>query len=304
MLLFLFICITVTGIFVWKHLQRTPAMSVTNSQLVKWSFPALALIIGLFWYKRRRVDRVDPGGKSSLNKKAEGTNNTQKNTSNLYDSGIHIDESFSSNQNTEASSPRKRSESLDIPNRKLCSQSISIKSGKSSGDSQPWYGEDENTIVLGSKPQSSSFGMMARNKSLSLEIKEQTKSSKVFKHVAEEEEPISNVTTKKSLSNGIATGVKVADGISEDDKKMTRCQAISERDSANHSPVSGVLDGSVNDEVRSEGSTDSGKGDYKNNNYYVYSNIIQLLHQNILMFRDKQDVNKIYSQFFILMQMI
>ncbi|XP_015113342.1 KH domain-containing protein akap-1 [Diachasma alloeum] len=224
-------------------------MAIRNVQLVKWTFP-FALIIGLFWYRRRRVDRVDPGGKSEIEK--EELKNSQKAQANvkktsLSDSGINIDDSPSSSPHQKGSSegpgigssPRRVSESLDIPTRRSSSQGISIKSAKSG--SSPWYTEVEDIpemkgIVLGSNPKSSSFDMMSRSKS-HLEMTKETEEKVTFSHVPEDEEP----------------------KISIDETKTTG-QAISERDSANHSPVSGVLDGSVNDEVRSEGSTDSGKG--------------------------------------------
>ncbi|XP_011312236.1 KH domain-containing protein C56G2.1 [Fopius arisanus] len=219
-------------------------MAIRNVQLVKWTFP-FALLIGLFWYKRRRVDRVDPGGKSKIEREeCENSSNidSAKKTS-LSDSGISIDDSLlitppvnHSEGGTSGSSPRRVSESLDIPTRKSSSQGISIKSTKSG--SSPWYTEVEDIpevkgIVLGSNPKSPSLDMARKNQ---LEVPDKSeKASQEFTHVPQD--------PKISI-----------------DETKTSVQAISDRDSANHSPVSGVLDGSVNDEVRSEGSTDSGKG--------------------------------------------
>lgn len=213
-------------------------MAISNVQLVKWTFP-FALIIGLFWYKRRRVDRVDPGGEAKLDKEEmlEKRNNLQ--LPSMCDSGINI-ESLPSTPDQKiatdpiaigsiGTSPRRVSESLDIPRRSV-SQPMSMKSGKSG--SSPWYTEVEDIpevkgVELGSNPKPSK--VIAR--------------SKTQVEVPAESVKITPETTKVSI----------------DDSK-TPGQAISDRDSANHSPVSGVLDGSVNDEVRSEGSTDSGKG--------------------------------------------
>lgn len=79
-------------------------MSFGQVQLVKWSFPTVALIIGLLWYKRRRADRVDPGGQPKLKADGNGSINTPKaNSGNLCDSGIHTDDSFS--LNTSATTP-------------------------------------------------------------------------------------------------------------------------------------------------------------------------------------------------------
>lgn len=275
-------------------------MSSTN-QLVKWSFPAFALIVGFFWYKRRRVDRVDPGGELKLKNDIDDNikedykseKNDQKTNLNLYDSGIHIDESFTLNSSSQAGdeairSPRRVSESLDIPSRRSVSQPISMKSGKSSGDSKAWYEDVEDvpnpkSVVLGSNPKSANFDMMARNKPATLfEVgnAESNKVAKVFENLTEEEEPTSNGMKKSPVyatdnvssvteCSSIENCQKSLVAMSINDSK-TQGQAISERDSANHSPVSGVLEGSVTDEVRSEGSTDSGKG-----NVYVAQNKIR-----------------------------
>lgn len=239
-------------------------MSVTNVQLVKWSFPAFAIIVGFFWYKRRRVDRLDPGGNTDVN----GKNNiNNKRGLNIYDSGINIDETFtglnSSNHTTEEimCTPRKVSENLDIP-----SKSKPIKCGRLSNDNKPWYEDDDvdideellnvkTNIVYGSNPNSSNFDMMEKCRSLSMENKDTVKMSKVDENINEEEEAAeaeSAITGNDEKNKNIENCTKT--------NNKTNGQVICERDSANHSPVSGVLDGSVSDEVRSEGSTDSGKG--------------------------------------------
>lgn len=306
-------------------------MSVKNIQLMKWSFPAFAFIIGFFWYKRRALDRVDPGGiprsdKSSLpkesttNKSNGDINTSKKNDLDSYDSGIHVEKSLNSlslldqtppKEQVVAFSPRKVSESLDIPMKK--SDSMSIRSRKSSGNSIPWYEDveglpDMKEVVLGSNPKSSSFDRMIRKKPpVILEniednnttnnnnnIDEQQVSgrevvvSKVKASVEQEQvdtkeqnevqEPVKEEGDKvepeeqdelqqtvvaspqtRSRSISIETCEKTNDTASTGDETKTG-QALFERDSANHSPVSGVLDGSVNDDIRSEGSTDSGKG--------------------------------------------
>ncbi|XP_057325574.1 KH domain-containing protein akap-1 isoform X1 [Microplitis mediator] len=297
-------------------------MSVKNLQLMKWSFPALALIIGFFWYKRRGVDRVDPGGISKSDKKSlttttttstakesNGEINTPKNNNlSLYDSGIHVEDSFSSintlsqvslKESVVICSPRKVSESLDIPMKKSdsMSMSMSMRSRKSSGNSLPWYEDVEDLpemkgIVLGSNPKSSNFDLMIRkkppvileniednNNTSSEVISEQVIVSKVTSVVEQEqvenkilekegkieveveelEQTVVATPQMRSRSISIETCDKTNDTVSTTDEGKTG-QALSERDSANHSPVSGVLDGSVNDDIRSEGSTDSGKG--------------------------------------------
>ncbi|KAK0092138.1 hypothetical protein PV326_002112 [Microctonus aethiopoides] len=259
-------------------------MSTRNIQLVKWTFPALALIVGLFWYKRRRVDRVDPGGESNntdITKNNIKTNREVDGNSpkmNLYDSGIHIDESFTtslhildpSSPNSEVNirTPRKVSESLDIPmKRSNQSQPISMKSEKISCSSKnAWYKDvdekilSKKSVVLGSNPKSSSFDAMTRNKGSPALLQNINDDEYIKK---EKLNAVNNNNETQMQSHSIDVEITSekpsTDGASVDETK-SQGQAISERDSANHSPVSGVLDGSVNDEIRSEGSTDSGKG--------------------------------------------
>ncbi|KZC12993.1 PREDICTED: KH domain-containing protein akap-1 [Dufourea novaeangliae] len=264
-------------------------MSATHVQVVKWSFPAFALLIGLLWYKRRRVDRADPGGisvadrsdRTVLNYKTEAVVSSKPN-----DSGIHIDESFSLssfNKPTEEiiCSPRKRSESLDIPRRRSGAQSISTRSRTPPEDEQEWYSyvgtatSSKMDIPLGSNPKISNFDMVVKSRSgSSLEnaIDTSGKVVKIFEHVAEEEEqkascekqPLELVDKdEENHTNNTCSYLSNEEppvNTPSKDSAKSQAQVLSERDSANHSPISGVLDGSVTDEARSEGSTDSGKG--------------------------------------------
>ncbi|XP_076222683.1 A-kinase anchor protein spoonbill [Nomia melanderi] len=267
-------------------------MSSTHIQFVKWSFPAFALIIGLLWYKRRRVDRADPGGipnsdssdRRYLNYKKEAA--SSKADSSYYDSDLHIEESFSlscCSKSTEEiiCSPTKRSESLDIPQRKSGSQSVFTRSRTPSRDEEVWYNYMDATtsskmdIQLGSNPKISNFEMIARSRSASsLEntIDSSNKVMKIFENVVEEGvqksacEQNSLEHVDKVEENGMDTGCSYLPNkelpvtTPSKDSAKNQVQVLSERDSANHSPVSGVLEGSVTDEARSEGSTDSGKG--------------------------------------------
>ncbi|KAJ8674926.1 hypothetical protein QAD02_010712 [Eretmocerus hayati] len=239
-------------------------MSLNQAQLVKWSLPAFALILGLLWYKRRRVDRVDPGGSSKLKADTGNTTPQSKSKSSLCDSGIHTDDSFNLNNSAstpaeEIISPRKVSESLDIPNRKNSSQSMSLLSGL---QNTPWYDEVEDPTPemreMGSKPKGSLDFM---NKKSSQDMKSNSKGSSIMSDTIQEEQVkvvVASKTETSSGQNGFGSGEKTTITDHTDDKKQN--QALSERDSANHSPVSGMLEGSVADEARSEGSTDSGKG--------------------------------------------
>ncbi|KAK0179025.1 hypothetical protein PV327_007852 [Microctonus hyperodae] len=258
-------------------------MSARNIQLMKWTFPALALIVGLFWYKRRRIDRVDPGGESKntdiIKNKVEINREIDGNSSkiNLYDSGIHIDESFTTSLHTldpsspiskvNVRAPRKVSESLDIPmKRSNQSQPISIKSEKTSyNNKNAWYKDDEKlitkkSVVLGSNPKSSSFDAMIRNRGSPALLQNINDDEYIKKEKLTAVNNNNEVQTQSlSIDAEITSEKPSTDGVSIDETK-SQGQTMSERDSANHSPVSGVLDGSVNDEIRSEGSTDSGKG--------------------------------------------
>lgn len=264
----------------------TYTMSSTPLQIVKWSFPTLAIILGLFWYRRRRADRVDPGGifKSESDKNSNNIKATKRSTS-LCDSGVHIDESFSLSTSCpsvvdEICSPRRVSSSLDIPGRKPpASQSISMKSVKSIEEKIPWYEDEEELpeppkIKLGSNPRSSCFEIMSNKKSSpffeSSKLESDSKLPKIRDNIIEEDQVheihstgVKEATPDKEINvsnvNVIETCEKSGSDLATNEVKT---QALSERDSANHSPVSGVLDGSLTDEARSEGSTDSGKGTF------------------------------------------
>lgn len=159
-------------------------------------------------------------------------------------------------------SPRKVSESLDIPNRKPSSITMSLLSNT------PWYDDVEpdtpemREIQLGSNPGKSGFELMSKSSNRSAEFKAK---AVIIEDVIEEGGPTKIVVANKHAVEVKAEEFKISpssnSGKSLDDQQdKSQRQALSDRDSANHSPVSGVLEGSVNDEARSEGSTDSGKG--------------------------------------------
>ena len=259
-------------------------MSSTRLQLVKWSFPTLAIILGLFWYKRRRVDRVDPGGNSKLNSDSNQNNIKSTKRKSISESSIQID-NFSTlpkscpTTDNEICSSQRVSRSLDIPGRKPpASQPIPMKSVKSAEEHILWYEDEEfipepQKIKLGSNPKSRFFEVMFENTNTSscdnTNIDSDSKLSKVCDNIIEEDHmhstmyssEVKEVTPKKEMN---IFNVEVLESreksISNLNTSESKNQTLSERDSANHSPVSGVLDGSLIDEARSEGSTDSGKG--------------------------------------------
>ncbi|XP_047365682.1 KH domain-containing protein akap-1 [Vespa velutina] len=262
-------------------------MSSTHIQIVKWSFPAFALLIGLLWYKRRRVDRADPGGISTLNVKETNNDVNTKLYSipsnedlNLSDSGIHANDSFSSLFVKSIDEPIDNTEDInakvDISIRRSVTSPISVPSAKSLEDNQDWYKDVETIsnmeIQLGSNPNISNFDVIARSMgatAYSNDTSNDKKIEKIFKDIPEEKES-SNVheITSSSIDKQeeinhpsiFAESKEQLQNYPAEEENKIQTQALSERDSANYSPVSGVLEGSVTDEARSEGSTDSGKG--------------------------------------------
>lgn len=247
--------------------------SSSHVQLVKWSFPAVALMIGFFWYKRRRIDRADPGGSvESGNIDKSTISDTKKATRHFYDdSGIQeMEESSSTNhcmrQEESICVPRKISESLDIPIRKSTSQSFSTQSFNSD---HSWHkkvdSDHDMDTQLSSKPNTSNLEMIVNNQSMLSDMDNNDSKNivRISKDLAEGEECMSQCQIESfDQKNEI-------DECNHNEKNETKensengRQTLCERDSANHSPISGVLEGSIIDEARSEGSTDSGKGEYR-----------------------------------------
>lgn len=271
-------------------------MCLTRTHLLRVSLPALTLLLGLFWYRRRRVAPADPGGSDEDEKPENVAPLTEKpveekeekkqvepeiksqevivkdqllqvllnpvpSPASLCDSGITTDDSFSLNLSTTLNSPvvsssvavtRTSSESVSIPNKNVTRAS--------------WYEEDEiadtkiEVIKLGSNPSASEFNAPKKTPQ---KINKSRNQSKNRNKRNKENAKVVKMTGKVVDSNEMEPKKKqnapeeVATSDKHDHQTTT---AVSERDSANHSPVSGVLEGSVNDEARSEGSTDSGKG--------------------------------------------
>ncbi|KAL6266246.1 hypothetical protein P5V15_003105 [Pogonomyrmex californicus] len=243
--------------------------SSSHVQLVKWTVPAVALVVALFWYKRRRIDRGelqwnDSGGIADSNRVKEETLNDAKEVdTSLYNSDTHqkINQESSigccdyAQQEELTRVPRKVSESVDIPFKN------STQSFCNGG--QMKYTDDETIcnadVQLGSNPNSSYFEMIAMSQSASSKKNDVTR---IFHNVNEKEQALHCETEPSGQKYTADKYNYEGDGQQAEDHTMkTQGQEIDERDSANHSPVSVVLDGSVTDEARSEGSnTDSGKG--------------------------------------------
>lgn len=263
-------------------------MSGKSVQYIKWSLP-FALLLGLFWYKRRRVDREDPGGLKSIesSKSCEQKNVAKQNTS-LCDSGVYIDESFSSNSSPKqiaseeiVCSPRRVSESLDIPGRKSSMMKV-----QSSPD-DAWYKEVDglsldNSVQLSSNPKANGLEHVSKSKSNTSALEAIADvGEKAIKDEAKQVEQQEAKTTDKQVcgekdaSAACSESAKTAVESPTNKAKINESTTISERDSANQSPVSGVLEGSVIDEARSEGSTDSGKG---KNVFQLFFGVVYSIH--------------------------
>ncbi|XP_014232188.1 A-kinase anchor protein 1, mitochondrial [Trichogramma pretiosum] len=160
-------------------------MLVQEAQLLRWSLPAFALIVGLYWFKRRRIDRADPGGTISTSECQEEQDSTKRESTPITstpsapcsaqkssDSGIHTDDSFDSPKNSldaiEQILPlRKVSSSMDIPNRKSsASQCASILSHASMELNNSYWNEDDTPVeesIYGSRPsENNGFDLLAK----------------------------------------------------------------------------------------------------------------------------------------------
>lgn len=244
--------------------------SSIHVQLVKWTVPAVALIAALYWYKRRRIDRGelqwnDSGGtaKSNLVEKAI-LNDTKEEDSSISDPDVQketdrdqessINCCYTRQEEHPTRVPRKVSESMDIPLKNSTSQSAFCSSSSEIryADVETICGTD---IQLGGNPNASYFEMIATNISSKFH-KNVDNVTRIFQNVASETEPFEQKYTTDEYN------YKENGQQSEGHTINAQGQEVDERDSANHSPVSVVLDGSVTDEAGSEGSnTDSGKGE-------------------------------------------
>ena len=82
-------------------------MPMDQAQLVKWGLPAFAIIL-LLWYRRRRDQRVDPGGPNGRQScepadTASSTSPSGAGAAELRDSGLH-DSSWASGLDSTSSS--------------------------------------------------------------------------------------------------------------------------------------------------------------------------------------------------------
>lgn len=238
-------------------------------QFAKWTVPAVAFVLSFFWYKRRRIDRAelqwdDTGGDLHHKEKAV-LNDTKEVDMSCNNSDVQEKSSQSLNgccrtpREKSSRVPRKVSESVDIPIKRSTSQSSFCSDSKMRCMETDTMSKMD--IQLGGNPNSSYFEMIARSQNVPCESDRTVvdNTAEIFQAVDEKEQILHRETEPAKY---------VPDEYHEEDKQQAEVHTIEaqgqeadERDSANHSPVSGVLEGSVTDEARSEGSTtDSGKG--------------------------------------------
>lgn len=241
--------------------------SPIHLQLVKWTIPAVTFAVAFFWYKRRRIERGelqwnDSGGAAELDHEEKTVlRETTKCDTSLCDSGVQEDiNQRVTRQEEPARTPRKVSESVDIPVKNSTSQSFCNSSGQAVCMNIEPVQQD---VQLGSNPNASYFEIVANGrKTLSSESNSTVdKMTRIFEDIVDKKEQTCEIKPfEQNMTELNYEGNRQQDEKHAEDTIKTQGQAADERDSANHSPISGVLEGSVTDEARSEGSTDSGKG--------------------------------------------
>ncbi|EZA58066.1 hypothetical protein DMN91_006309 [Ooceraea biroi] len=230
--------------------------SPIHVQLVKWTVPAVAFVIALFWYRRRRLDRSelernDPGGDAELSHE----NNAVLSDCKEIDTGRHnsnvqeetsqssISHNCAEEEEEELTRiPTKISESTETYMRQNCTSSL------------------ENSM-------NAHYTDMFIVPSCKLDNTD-TQITDVFQ--GGNEQILYYETQQPSQEEYVANEYEYEDSQQEkeyiEDTINTQEHGY-ERDSANHSPVSGVLEDAVTpDETQSEGSMDSGKGGSINEN--------------------------------------
>lgn len=261
-------------------------MSSTHYQIIKWSFPAVALIVGLFWYKRRRADRADPGGISTSNVLVETIDKLKASPSrenvNLSDSGINVIDPYSSLHAQSIEEPI--SNCKEVSEQKVGISTMMSGTGvpvlapvvaSSLEEIHPWYEKVENIcnneVLYDNHPDINDFQMAPGNVDTANYYNDVTNNSEKVQNVY-----VNNIDIEQNNAQLLSPSMDKQNEINHtsdlneqteqlqnyppEEENKNQTQALSERDSANYSPVSGVLEGSVTDEARSEGSMDSGKG--------------------------------------------
>ncbi|XP_015175799.1 PREDICTED: KH domain-containing protein akap-1 [Polistes dominula] len=269
-------------------------MSSTPYQIIKWSFPAVALIVGLFWYKRRRVERADPGGITTSSTNVLYDTNIDKlkishsreNVVDFSDTGIKVNDSYSSLHAQSMEEPisncKEISEKRIAISTMMPVTTVPILmpvAADTLKENQPWYQEVENIYnneTCEQNPMTGSDNIQMVNGNMDdinycndvADNKDEIAQNVYVNNVNIEDNntqlllslPSTSTDNKENEINHTADLNEQTQNDSPEEENKTQTQALSERDSANYSPVSGVLEGSVTDEARSEGSTDSGKG--------------------------------------------
>ncbi|XP_011875394.1 PREDICTED: KH domain-containing protein C56G2.1 isoform X2 [Vollenhovia emeryi] len=247
-------------------------------QLMKWAVPAVALAVVYYWYKHRRIDRGeqewdDTGGTAESNRGEKAISNEaaasfrDSDVQEKLDQGSSISCCNYTRQEEPTRVPRKVSESMDIPFRNSTSQSTFFSSSQIRYDVDSVEATSPIDVELGSNPSASYLEMFGTNASTKRSSKRSSSRSigngtKTIQDVPSGQEQTLHCETEPREQNATDEYSRKEDEQQSEGHTIgAQGQEADERDSANHSPVSVVLDGSVTDEAESEGSnTDSGKG--------------------------------------------
>lgn len=247
-------------------------------QFIRWSLPAFAIIIGIFWYKHRRVQRGDPGGKNcqiscdcdpnlSKGKSQPEVKLTQPELQKETSSALSPNHGHCRN----ISNSCKNSDSLNQQIRRSPPQPIIFTKSlvERHHRSADWYQSDDDEIVEQLNRTDPVLNKKSNRKDQMAAKKhcESPGQGSCEANAAKEEKPLNVEAEPLEFEKEIVNDVEVvkeekkekAEKKEEFEQNEMRSQ-VEDRDSANNSPVSGLLESSVTDDVRSEGSTDSGKG--------------------------------------------
>lgn len=234
--------------------------SPIHMQLVKWTVPAVAFVIALFWYRRRRIEKAelvrnDPGGDAEYNHEDCAILSDCEDT----DADVQ-EESSQSSISCNCAKEDKVEEPTRVPTKTSESMELSMNT---------------SNLPFNSTMNEHCTNTFTKRFSVPSYELNSTIEQNVFPDNAGEQQTLYYEAQQPSQQqySKSTTQEYNCEGDSQQASKKHIEDTVNvqrngyERDSANHSPVSGVLEGTVSpDETRSEGSMDSGKGGSINEN--------------------------------------
>ncbi|KAI8434946.1 hypothetical protein MSG28_003413 [Choristoneura fumiferana] len=243
-------------------------------QLFMWSVPSIAVLLGIFWFrKKREFAKSDPGGRERIKclqeelaeaLKAEIEANSaspvgRAERSIIKSSPIDIVPRGSSSQRS--SSLELTDEEIDLEIEKIIRKKSLDKDKRAS-----YVGSQK--IVMSLAPKQGSFIVKESPlKQLSVNEPEMALKKNDFEQISCQSDGDTNVGISKEVSGSLEASPPSCTSDSSDSGNnrysTTPTRRISERDSANHSPVDPILASPSMchfSDNHSEGSSDSGKG--------------------------------------------